>query len=48
MGEKRMQYLEAPNIRALVKGANDLLIKKEDIVEFVTVSNNCYILVYYG
>lgn len=47
MGEKKMQYLEASNIRALVKGANELLIKKEDIVEFVTLQN-CYILVYYG
>ena len=47
MGEKRMQYLEAPNIRALVKGANELLIKKEDVVEIVTLQN-CYILVYYG
>lgn len=47
MVEKEMKILKANNLNALVKGANELSIKQEDIVQFVTIPNG-YVLVYYG
>ena len=47
MGEKIMRILKADNLNSLVRGANELSIKQEDIVQFVTIPNG-YILVYYG
>ena len=42
-----MRVLEAPDIEKLVKGANELLIKQEDIVQLIIVNNN-YTLIYFG
>lgn len=48
MGEKKMKTLgPAPSIARLVKGANEELIKKEDIVEILPVPNG-YMLIYFG
>ena len=42
-----MRLLKADKLSTLVKGANELYIKQEDIVQFVTIPNG-YVLVYYG
>ena len=46
--EKKMLMLgPTNNLKVLIKEANDLLIKKEDIVDIVTIPNG-YILIYFG
>lgn len=48
MGEKVMKILgPANNIATLVKGANEKEIKKEDIVEILSIPNG-YMLIYFG
>ena len=45
--EKRFQTIQASNINKLVAEANELKLKKEDIVDIVTIPNG-YILIYFG
>lgn len=45
--EKKFQTIQASNINKLVSGANELGIKKEDIVDIITIPNG-YILIYFG
>ena len=45
--EKKFQTIQASNINKLVAGANELELKKEDIVDIVTIPNG-YILIYFG
>ena len=45
--EKKLQTVQASNINKLVAGANELGIKKEDIVDIVIIPNG-YILIYFG
>lgn len=49
MGEKRMRILgPTDNIKTIVKEANDLLIKKEDVVEFIQHKDDTFSLIYFG
>ena len=45
--EKKFQTIQASNINKLVAEANELKLKKEDIVDIVTIPNG-YILIYFG
>ena len=45
--EKKFQTIQASNINKIVTGANELGLKKEDIVDIVTIPNG-YILIYFG
>lgn len=45
--EKKFQTIQASNINKLVSRANELGIKKEDIVDIITIPNG-YILIYFG
>lgn len=45
--EKSFKTIQASNINKLVAGANELGIKKEDVVDIVTIPNG-YILIYFG
>lgn len=45
--EKKLQTIQATTISKLIAGANEIGIKKEDIVEIVTIPNG-YILIYFG
>lgn len=45
--EKKMRLIQAKNLNQLVKGANELGIKQEDIVQFITIDNG-FILIYFG
>ena len=45
--EKKFQTIQASSINKLVAGANELCLKKEDIVDIVTIPNG-YILIYFG
>lgn len=45
--EKKLQTIQASNINKLVAGANELKLKKEDIVDIVAIPNG-YILIYFG
>lgn len=51
MGEKKtdkiLKSLRSDTISKLVTGVNDLSIKKEDIVDIITIPNG-YVLLYYG
>ena len=47
MEGRKMRILDAPNLRRLVKGANELGIKQTDIVQLLIIDNG-YALVYYG
>ena len=44
---KKLQTIQAANINKLITVANELEIKKEDIVDIVTIPNG-YILIYFG
>jgi hypothetical protein len=47
--EKKMSILgPTNNIKVLIKEANSLLIKKEDIVTFIQHKDNTFSLVYFG
>lgn len=47
--EKRMQMLgPTNNLKVLIKEANDLLIKKEDIVDFIQHRDGTFSLIYFG
>ena len=47
--EKRMQMLgPTSNLKVLIKEANDLLIKKEDIVDFIQHRDGTFSLIYFG
>lgn len=45
--EKKMRLIQAENLNQLVKKANDLGVKQEDVVQFVTIDNG-FILIYFG
>lgn len=45
--EKKLKMLQASSINKIVTGANEIGIKKEDIVDIVTIPNG-YILIYFG
>lgn len=45
--EKELKVIKAPNIDRLISGANELGIKKEDIVNIITIPNG-YVLIYFG
>ena len=47
MGEKKLRTIGPGTLNQVVKDANENLVQKEDIVEFITLPNG-YILVYYG
>lgn len=47
MGEKKLRLIGPGTINQVIKDANEHLVQKEDIVEFITLPNG-YILVYYG
>ena len=36
------------NLKVLIKGANDLLIKREDIVDFIQHRDGTFSLIYFG
>lgn len=45
--EKKMKFLKATSVYKLVEGANEIKLKKEDVVELVQLPD-CYILIYFG
>ena len=45
--EKKLKTLQASSINKIIAGANEIGIKKEDIVEIITIPNG-YILIYFG
>lgn len=45
--EKTLKTVQATTIKKLIAGANELEIKKEDIVDIITIQNG-YILIYFG
>ena len=47
MGEKKLRLIGPGTLNQVIKEANELLVKKEDIVEFVILPNGIT-LVYYG
>lgn len=47
MGEKKMQILGPGKISSLVKEAQELLIKREDVVQFIELPNG-FVLIYFG
>lgn len=47
MGEKKLRIIGPGTLNQVIKDANENLVQKEDIVEFITLPNG-YILVYYG
>ena len=47
MGEKKLRLIGPGTLNQVIKEANELLVKKEDIVEFISLPNG-YILVYHG
>ena len=47
--EKRMQMLgPTNNLKVLIKEANYLLIKKEDIVDFIQHRDGTFSIIYFG
>lgn len=47
--EKRMHMLgPTNNLKVLIREANDLLIKKEDIVEFIQHTDGTFSIIYFG
>lgn len=44
--EKKMKFLKATSVYKLVEGANEIKLKKEDVVELVQLPD-CYILIYF-
>lgn len=47
MGEKKMRYVGPATINQIVKTAQDLLIKREDVVEFIQLPEG-FVLIYFG
>lgn len=47
MGEKKMQILGPGNINTLVRKAQELNIKKEDVVQFIQLPNG-FVLIYFS
>lgn len=47
MGEKKLRVIGPGTLNQVIKDANENLVQKEDIVEFISLPNG-YILVYYG
>lgn len=47
MGEKRLRLIGPGKLLQVIKEANDLLVKKEDIVEIKNI-NEEFIMIYYG
>ena len=45
--EKKLKTLQASSINRIIARANEIGIKKEDIVDIVTIPNG-YILIYFG
>lgn len=45
--EKKLNAFQASSINKLMSGANELELKKEDIVDIITIPNG-YILIYFG
>ena len=45
--EKKLKPLQASSINRIITGANEMGIKKEDIVDIITIPNG-YILIYFG
>lgn len=49
MGEKKMQILgPTANLKTIVREANDLLIEREDVVEFIQHKDGTFSLIYFG
>lgn len=49
MGGKQMKMLgPTNNLKVLIKEANDLLIKREDVVEFIQHKDGTFSLIYFG
>lgn len=49
MGEKKMQILgPASNLKTIIREANDLLVKREDVVEFIQHRDGTFSLIYFG
>ena len=47
--EKKMRMLgPTNNLNVLIKEANDLLIKKEDIVDFIQHRDGTFSIIYFG
>ena len=44
---KKMCYIEAPTVKQLISGANDMGVQKEDVVQIVPHLNG-FILIYFG
>lgn len=47
MGEKKLSIVGPGTLKQVVKEANELLVKKEDIVELMPLGDS-FVLVYYG
>lgn len=45
--EKTLKTIQATTISKLIAGANEYGLKKEDIVDIITIPNG-YILIYFG
>jgi hypothetical protein len=45
--EKTLKTIQATTISKLIAGANEYELKKEDIVDIITIPNG-YILIYFG
>lgn len=45
--EKKLKTFQASSINKIIAGANEIGIKKEDIVDIITIPNG-YILIYFG
>lgn len=48
MGEKKLRIIGPGLLSQVIKEANDLLVKKEDIVKLMDFKNDSFVLVYYG
>ena len=47
--EKRMQMLgPTNNLKVLIKEANEQLLKREDIVEFIQHTDGTFSIIYFG
>lgn len=48
MGEKKLKIIGPGYLSQVIKEANELLVKKEDIVKLMDFKNDSFVLVYYG
>ena len=47
--EKKMSILgPTNNLKTIIKGANELMIKREDVVEFIQHKDGTFSLIYFG